>query len=637
MKTRAVKRSAHDQQPAGVASVKSDSRARRKALLQHDSLTASRETQREIEFSRARYAELGEKRFRAALVEEALRENREFLEIALQSAHAGTWELNFVTRQTRWSDEVYDLLGTPRGTPSSYEAWLQSVHPDDRAAADHAVKQVVRQQHSDFRFDFRIVHPKKGVRWLAAIGRADYENGRPLRMAGLNIDITERKQQEREREQLLGQFEKERARLAVQYAVVRALSDSSTIEEAAPKILSAFCENINWQVGGFWLLDAEAHVLRPLCIWQQPGTNLSVFVEKSRACVLRKAVSLPGRVWADRQPIWVPDFSRMRWPRSKAAQASGLQAACAFPILVENELLGVIEFFNERMFEPQRNLLKIIAAMGSQIGQFMLRIRAEAALRASEDALRHANNQLETRVRERTAALSKANNELCAEINQRNQLERELLTVTERAQRRLGQDLHDGVCQELAAIAFMSCAVATRLTRKCVGEAADVDRIARLVNEAVKHTRNIARGLHPLELDSGGLMQALRDLANSVNESLQCTFECKKPVAVPQADVALNLYRIAQEAVTNALRHAQATRILISLERRGDNIALTVRDDGIGLRGKSRRAGKHGMGVHILHYRARTIGASLSIANVKPKGTQVRCSLASHESSTQNP
>src|SRR5205823_7668286 len=121
-------------------------------------------------------------------------------------------------------------------------------------------------------------------------------------------------------------------------------------------------------------------------------------------------------------------------------------------------------------------------------------------------------------------------------------LEKELLTVSEREQRRLGQDLHDGVCQELAAIAFMSRALARRLNRKDVGEGADVDRIARLINDAVAHTRGIARGLHPVELDSGGLMAALRELAASVDSGVDCKFECEKPVAVPQSDVALNLY-----------------------------------------------------------------------------------------------
>jgi signal transduction histidine kinase len=278
------------------------------------------------------------------------------------------------------------------------------------------------------------------------------------------------------------------------------------------------------------------------------------------------------------------------------------------------------------VIEPQKGLLSGVAAIGGQIGQFIQRTNAEEALRASEMALRRANNELELRVRERTASLGRANVELSREINERNRLERELLTVTEREQRRLGQDLHDDLCQELAAIAFMTRALATRLTGRQIEEATHVDRIAGLVNGAVTHARNIARGLHPVELDSGGLMAALRDLTTRVNSDVRCEFECKKPVAVSESDVALNLYRIAQEAVTNAVKHSRARHIVVALNRIRDETVLTVRDDGAGLPRGSRN-GNRGMGMHLMKYRARTIGASLSIKTVKPSGTQVSCSL----------
>jgi PAS domain S-box-containing protein len=262
---------------------------------------------------------------------------------------------------------------------------------------------------------------------------------------------------------------------------------------------------------------------------------------------------------------------------------------------------------------------------------------AEEALRTSEQRLRHseealiqANNALDQRVRERTAELHEANRELSAEIAERTRLEREIIRISEREQRRIGQDLHDGLCQELTAITLITRALSTRMGRRGAAETQRVNDVAHLLNDSISRCRDIARGLHPVEMDADGLMVALNDLATRTRKSVACSFQCKEPILMPESDMALNLYRIAQEAVNNAVKYSGATRIIISLGRDGAALRLSIADDGRGIPASSTRPRAKqlgGMGLHIMRYRARTMGATLRIQDRQPHGAEVLCLL----------
>jgi signal transduction histidine kinase len=130
-------------------------------------------------------------------------------------------------------------------------------------------------------------------------------------------------------------------------------------------------------------------------------------------------------------------------------------------------------------------------------------------------------------------------------------------------------------------------------------------------------------------MDADGLMVALNDLAKRTNQTIACSFRCDEPILMPESDMALNLYRIAQEAVNNAVKYSRATRITISLERDAANLRLTIGDNGRGIpaRSASLRRKRGGMGLHIMRYRARTMGATLRILPLKPHGTEVGCML----------
>lgn len=217
--------------------------------------------------------------------------------------------------------------------------------------------------------------------------------------------------------------------------------------------------------------------------------------------------------------------------------------------------------------------------------------------------------------------------QLADAIAEREELERALLQTSEREQMRLGQDLHDGLGQHLAGIELMSQVLEQNLSaKKLKTEAARAADIARHVREAISQTRLLARGLSPFVLESEGLVSALKELAHR-SESvfrLKCEFHITGKVTVSET-VANHLYRIAQEAVTNAVKHGKAKRIDICLENTQGKLALTVKDNGAGL--PAVLPEKRGIGLRIMQYRADMIGGNLTAERDPGGGTIVRCTL----------
>ncbi len=211
------------------------------------------------------------------------------------------------------------------------------------------------------------------------------------------------------------------------------------------------------------------------------------------------------------------------------------------------------------------------------------------------------------------------------DITERKRLEQAVLEISVREQRRIGQDLHDGLGQHLTGIAFMSKVQEQRLAEKGLPDAADAAKIVRLVNQAIEKTRDLSRGLLPVLSESRGLMSALQQWAGEVQNlfGISCTFLCMEPVLINDDNVATHLYHITQEAVNNAIKHGKARHIVIALGASDGRGALTISDNGSGIRKVP--AGNKGMGLHIMNYRAKMIGGSLEIAQGKPHGTVVTC------------
>ena len=214
------------------------------------------------------------------------------------------------------------------------------------------------------------------------------------------------------------------------------------------------------------------------------------------------------------------------------------------------------------------------------------------------------------------------------DLTDRKQLEEKILHISEEEQHRIGQDIHDDLCQQLAAIGCLAKVAHQQLTKASRPEAGSLEEIVQLVTQANGRAREMSRGLMPVVLDSAGLMAALRELAQGTERifRVSCPFRCERPVQVMDNKIAIQLFRIAQEAVANAIKHSHADRIEISLNLENEQLTLTIRDNGIGI--PDNISGRRtGMGLLTMSHRARMVGGSLSATAEEHGGTIVHCSV----------
>ena len=212
------------------------------------------------------------------------------------------------------------------------------------------------------------------------------------------------------------------------------------------------------------------------------------------------------------------------------------------------------------------------------------------------------------------------------DITQRKRLEREVLELSERERRSFAQELHDGLGQQLGGIAYLANVVQEQLAHRNAPEAGDAERVFMLVRSAIEQTRRLARCLSPIRPEPEGLMDALRELSLQTQEvfGVACDFKCQTPVLVEDSVLAGHFYRIAQEALNNALKHAEARALEIRLRRDHRHLTLTVRDDGEGIGALSPR--RSGLGLRIMQYRADLIRGRLTVGRRQGgRGTEVNC------------
>ena len=503
-----------------------------------------------------------------------------------------------ITYWNRGAEEVYGFTAREALGKITHEL-LQTVHPEN-------LRKIRKRLKRDNHWSGELIHTRKDGTKVVVISRWSLDRdakGMPASILETNTEITDRKRAEE--------------RTAVNLALTRILAESPALTDAVPKILQTICKALGWEVGGFWLPVPDGSVLRCRNVRESAVGKFRKFKAASMELTLAPGIGLPGRVWSNLKPAWIADATKdNNFPRRPVAAREGLHGAFAFPICFGKDLLGVMEFLSPEIREPDEDLLKTFASIGSQIGQFIQRKRAEEALQESKKLL-------EQIVRRRTKALRMANVELKNEIEHRKGLEGEILAVSDREQQRLGQELHDGLCQHLTAIAFMARSVALRLKNHRVIDANDIDKIAELVNNAATDTRTLSRALHRVDIDAAGLVTALQDLVDREIWKIPCRLHAKPSFHIKDDAVAAQLYCIAREAVINANKHAQAREIVIRLERSKQEMVLRVTDDGVGFAIEGRS--KHGLGYHIMNYRAQQIGGRLKIERPKKGGTCVSC------------
>ena len=213
-------------------------------------------------------------------------------------------------------------------------------------------------------------------------------------------------------------------------------------------------------------------------------------------------------------------------------------------------------------------------------------------------------------------------------LEERRQLERDIVAVSEHEQQRIGQDLHDGLCQQLAAIGCAARMLAEDLKKQGVPAAHDAILIEDSVQQAVLEARNLARGIFPVHVDHSGLSAALAELAQTTSRltSVEIAVSESVEVSLDGPEVSMHLYRIAQEAVANAVKHGLVQKIFVSLSINSDELVLSIEDDGCGI-SETAMNSRAGMGLRTMRYRAQSLGAQLDVCRCHLGGTRVACRL----------
>jgi PAS domain S-box-containing protein len=270
------------------------------------------------------------------------------------------------------------VLGVPTAELLS-KPYNEFVHPDDRAKTE-AEAQKIDEGELAISFENRYRCADGSYRWLLWNATPSMEQKLVFAVAR---DITQRKEAER--------------RMSTGYAVTRVLAEAESLDAAVPFLLMSICEGLSWDVGALWRVDETANVLRCMNLWHPPNLNFPTFVKATRGSTFKRGVGLPGRVWESCQPVWLPDIHQgPNFPRGSFAIAEGLHSAFAFPVRLGDHVAGVIEFFTRQSRKLEPDLMEMFDSIGSQIGQFIERRRAEMELKLYADyleAARHAQQE----------------------------------------------------------------------------------------------------------------------------------------------------------------------------------------------------------------------------------------------------
>jgi signal transduction histidine kinase len=342
------------------------------------------------------------------------------------------------------------------------------------------------------------------------------------------------------------------------------------------------CNHHGWSFGHGYLRGVQdTNELVPVVSYYEDGSDrFRSFRDVSARRSIKKGEGLPGRVFASDRAESTTDLAgELTAGRGEAASHAKLRSGAAFPIRVGKDVLGVMEFFAETNIELNELMLYSMASIGTQVGHVIARKRLAA----------------------------------------------ELARAAVEEQRRIGQDLHDTVGQELAGLALSAERTERRLRHLGLAEAEDLHDLAAGVRTALEHMRRTVRHLVTAVSEPESFPDTLADLADSIEmrSDVRCTVRCDVSSDLHDAVTAVQLYRIASEAVANALRHGKANNISILFISDDGGITLQVSDDGMGISESSTQS--QGLGLKTMRQRARVIGGSLDVSSVEGGGTVVAC------------
>ncbi|MFN7916271.1 MAG: PAS domain S-box protein [Vicinamibacterales bacterium] len=317
----------------------------------------------------------------------AHRESANRLARTLDALHAGVWEVDLVTGKAFWSDENFRMLGVEPGSMEpSFEAFLSLMHPEDQVGALAGMREGMKGDRLP-ELEHRVPLPDGRTRWVGHVGAVTRNaEGKPVRIWGISLDVTERKEA-----QAAARRARERAerRSEAQASLSRALAGAKTVEDALPAVLETFGQLLDWDLGEVWLGDPRDARLHLAATWARRGVAAAEFERESRGMSFERGSGIPGVVWERGEALWITDvLEHEQFVRKPLARAAGLHTSFSVPIIRRSGVVGIVQFFSRDIRQPDRELLNMFGSLGSQVGEFMERVEATAALRASERQMR---------------------------------------------------------------------------------------------------------------------------------------------------------------------------------------------------------------------------------------------------------
>jgi PAS domain S-box-containing protein len=476
-----------------------------------------------------------------------------------------TFVSNNVRRQFGYQKE--EIIGRE-------DFWTKHIHTDD-AAAVQATLTGLRVGHPAS-LEYRLLARDGAYRFVRTeLSLTPGGKDRAPELVGFWLDITDRKRVDAA---LL-------ATLECGEALMRATSERELLETICKAIVKMGSYRMAW-VG---LPDPETpKTLKPVA---RAGAGED-YVDKARitwAAGEPRAGGPVGRAMRTRKAVACRDLAHdPRFaPWRREALRRGYASVIGLPLLWRGECLGTLAIYSDQTVAFHREEASLLQNLANDIAYGLVALRTRAA---------------------------------------RERLERELLEISEREQRRIAQDLHDGLCQQLLGASYLTTTIERRLAQRADPEAASLRGIAELLRNSANDARALSHGLHPVDAGPRALMKALEQFAALTSRifGIECRFVCPRPVNIRQQATATHLYRIAQEAAGNAINHGASTRVTIRLAHAGkQQLVLSIRDNGRGL--PTTTGPDKGMGLRIMRYRATMCGGKLEFARSTRGGVTVKC------------
>ena len=561
-------------------------------------------------------------------------------------AHVGSWEMDLRRQELTWSDEAHRIHRTTRESfVPSLDAAISFYAPDSVPIIRAAIKRAMATGEG-FDLELEIITADGERRWVRTNGRVERVGGEPVRLYGAFQDIDALKRSERRIQE-----QSDWLRLAMDAAQVLAwrwnpLDDRLTVEYRSP----AFDDSIPVSAT---LADDLKDV--------HPDDRARLLDALTRTATTGHPAELEFRV--------TDSVGRLRWLAIRVIQATvdgyavvigtthdatARRAAEDALRASEAVLRSVSENSPDYIVVADGELNVTFVNRGSRGRSAVVAVGSPFASTPTADSIdmerrlravlatgrpvrfesrAHDPDGAEVLVENRVGPVEQGGKVVgvivySTDITDRRALEREILEISNREQRRIGSDLHDGLGQELTGIALMLRGLTSAVQRGVPLSAPDLEEVVGLVNGAIDTTRTLARGLSPVALEGGGLVYALRALAARAREmyGLDVRFRSRiTPRVTLDAAATGHLYRIAQESLTNTARHAKAKQVTIQFTVRGRRVMLAVTDDGRGIAGGT----GSGMGLKIMRYRAHMLGGELTIEPAADgRGTRIACTLA---------